>query len=242
MGSTARKNPLDKDENYDYKKIFFEYWDQLKIVEVVQPKMYAKIIENPIRGLVITVLADGMVDSDFMGIERKRHVLSASELLHLVNEVLNTENEKPANKANFYFHLQKLEDYGFITVVEQVPTGKLLTSYYGRTAKVFLNADFEKRKHYTIHRTQPFVDLIKRKNPEVSEDRITRMHEILEILNQRVPDYFPSWIEQNQMAFEGVDIDFRLLEQLVSILRRFGPQVGKVIAELAELLDIKQVK
>jgi hypothetical protein len=68
------------------------------------------------------------------------------------------------------------------------------------------------------------------------------MHEMMDILNHRVPDYFPSWIEQNQMAFEGVDIDFRLLEQLVSILRRFGPQVGEAMAELAELLDIKQVE
>ncbi|MHA2251292.1 MAG: hypothetical protein ACXAD7_13095 [Candidatus Kariarchaeaceae archaeon] len=233
--------PLNKPENYEIKKTFFEYWKNLDIVFLVNEKEFDKAFDNVIRQKVVTILGDGIDDEDpFTGEKRKRHVLAASELLKLVNKQLETIDEHPTKKANFYFHMQKLEDAGFIRVVDQIATGKLYTSYYGRTARVFLKEHFMERKHYRIQESPEFMELIRRKS-NLTDDEIISYAKKINLLNDFDPTCFPRWIEENEQAVEGIDIDFRMLERLVSIIRRFSPSVGKALNDLAEIMEIKHL-
>ena len=226
-------------KNLEIRKTFFDYWEDLQIVEMISPEQFKKIISQQARNFILSILADG-IDDEYPGTGEilKRRVMSASELMKLSNEKLEKIGEEPVKKANFYFHLQKLELANLIRVVDTLVHGKRHTTYYGRMAKIFLHDNFDPKKYYKIHRDENFRKMIKKKDPDLPENEMDDILNVIEGLNNIDLDYFKLWIEQNQQAFQGIDIDFRRLESLVSIIRRFDAKVAWGFEKIGKLLDV----
>ncbi len=199
--------------------------------------MYDKTFSQSIRGAIVFVLKNGIMD-EFPGTSepRRRRVLSASEIKKEIEKQL----DEPVKKANLYFHLEKLEKCGFVKEVDRIASGKRNTTYYGRTAKMF-TPKYKGKIQFNLHKSDQFLEILQRLNPEVS---LTQLHETVNSIdgfNQYDMEAFIAWLEKEEQHLRGLDIDFVELSNGFSLLRRYSPKVIAGLAKLAKLLNLEQV-
>lgn len=226
------KNEHD-DYNIDKVIYFFDFWHILPISKRIDKETYAGILHSTIRGFIISILAKGINDiHPQTNINQKRRGLSASEIGNILSEEYKTQ----IKKANLYFHLQKLEDSNLVQIIDTTRQGKRFTSYYGRTAKLFISEDDIKRSTYKILETENFKLLITQLNENQTPATFDPTIETLKTLNPIEMEIFEKWYNEN--GFNLIDLDLELYEfyKLFSIIYRFTPQVGMALRDLKQMI------
>ncbi len=223
---------VNKDE---IRKTFFDHWQNIEILLEFDDEHFNSTHQEA-RIAIINLLATGK-DDIYPGTQevRKRRVLSANE----IKEEINKELEHKIKKSNLYFHLQKLEEFGFIKVVDALPYGKREIAYYGRTARVFVPKAGKKQKE------SPLLDdnipaLIKTFNPEVIEEHIKSTLDKLSGIHKYDNPARVDWMRDNEDNLRASEIDFRELHGFLSILQRYNDTVCQAIKEISEMLNFNQ--
>jgi DNA-binding PadR family transcriptional regulator len=162
---------------------------------------------------------------------QKRRALSAKE----IGSILSNEYGLKVKKANLYFHLQKLEDLKLLQIVDTTRTGKRFTSYYGRTAGIFLSEDDLKVMMYKIFNEENFKILIERLNNDVLPDEFANTIKELNKLNLFDMSVFDTWTTNNQTILGPLDIELYEFFRLFSIIYRFSKTVGVALNHLSQM-------
>lgn len=224
-------------EEMEIKKSFFDYWGHVEnIVKLTQEQ--TKLVGQEIRAAIIDILALGIQDKDPMTDQpRKRHVLSAPELLEEINKRL----DQPTKKSNLYFHLEKLEDAGLIKVVDQIPQGKRYTTYYGRTAKAFVPSDKEdqdREKLGHLLEDDILVGLLDKISDKPVDEIEQTVDHVFGLYFQKCPDEkLSQWLDKYQEIALLLDLDVRSLYNLFDLVSKYDIETIKAFQKFAELLD-----
>jgi hypothetical protein len=217
------------------KKNLFDYWDHLKPIRLLPQQTFDKT-KQEVRKAIAKALLLGIEDI-YPGTDekRKRHVLNAEEIRREVNKNL----VDTVQKANLYFHLNELEKLEIVQVVEAISIdgSKRYTSFYGRTAKIYLLDTPKDKKEYKILDTPEFLSFLKEINPNLTEDKYNQVYELLDNINNFDHKPFISWFEKYNSQISSLDLDLTELHGLISFIKRFDANVFKGFAELAKLLD-----
>lgn len=228
---------------------FFSYWQSpdVEIYRELDSEQFKKL-SQPIRHKILSILSMGIMDDNPLTKQRmRRHVLSAPEIL----EQLKKQHDMPeVKKSNLYFHLQILEDEGVITVVDQIPTGKRFTTYYGRTSKIFyvknspdIQVTMEKRiNEFSMLRQGELKELILRMNPGQDLGEIETALSLADRINVQDPELFKKWIKKNQQYTEGLDINFIAFHEFLSILNRYNEETIIGLSKLSKMLHLSDLE
>lgn len=224
----------NKDE---IRKTFFDHWrDDIPLLLEIDQEMYESS-QIQARFEIIDVLAIG-IDDIYPGTQevKKRRVLNASEIKEEINKRLNHK----IKKSNLYFHLKKLEEIGFIELVNSLPYGKREIAYYGRTARAFVpKGESEKMKHILLDH-ENVQTLIKDLNTSITDSQIVETLEKLSGIYTLDTHGIVEWMNKNEDKLRSSEIDFRKLFEFLSVLQRHNQTVSEGIIEMAEMLGFKQ--
>lgn len=216
----------------------FEYWDNLKQIIMLDEDTFGKT-KQEVRKAINYAMLTGIKDTEpATGIQRKRHVLNAREIKEIAEEKL----EKTIEKANLYFHLNEMEKIGIITVVDAMPItreSKRHTSYYGRTAKVFLLEVDKEREELPILHREEFHQFLRILNPKLEKEEYQETIDKLAAINRYRHDLFKIWLEDNEHQLNQVDLDFKELYSLIDLVSRYDEKVFSGIKELKNLLGLQ---
>lgn len=211
----------------------FDFWDELPISKRIRSDSYSTILHSDVRGFIISILAKGVNEVHPRSQKnQKRRALNAKE----IGAILDQEYGTKVKKANLYFHLQKLEDVKLLHIVDTTRKGKRFTSYYGRTARIFLSDDDLKLSTYKIFGDENFTNLVISLNEDLSPGVLQSMLISLENLNQFTIPIFEDWVREYQDLIRGLDLELYEFNRLFSVVYRFTPNVGAALQELAQLL------
>ena len=216
---------------------FIDYWDNLPTILTIEDTDFYEKIFNHIRGHVVYILREGVDDTQPETSKKiKRRVLSASEIKDRLEEIMG----QPIKKANLYFHLQKLEDAGFVKNVASISRGKRTTTFYGRTAKAY-SPKYEKKSMSDFHKTDELKQFIHVLNPEIDSQEVEDVIASIDSFNYYYHDQFEKWLERDPDIIQGLDIDIVELSNFMDVISRYSPNVFSGIAKLAKLLGVEQI-
>ncbi|MHA2170946.1 MAG: hypothetical protein ACXAB7_13705 [Candidatus Kariarchaeaceae archaeon] len=225
--------------NFENKQLLFDFWEQLPIVKEIDSKEQYLVEKSEIRDAIIKILSTGVESSHPETNEmRIRFALSAKEIFNEVKQRL------PSSKIvlqNIYFHIEKLENHGFLQVITSLSQGKRLTSYYGRTSRmVLLRTDDigDDKKEYAFLQDEGLIALIQQISPKVSREQIEQSLISLDRLNKNSMNSFREWAESNKSAFRESSVDNESLFKLYNVIIRFNANVCTGLSELAKLMKI----
>lgn len=212
----------------------YYYWDQLEQIKLLSSDDFKKA-KQEIRKYINIVLRVG-VEEDFNGAKVIRRVMNAKE----IKKQILLQFDKTVEKANLYFHINEMEKLGIIQVVDAIPEPgkKRFTSYYGRTAKIFLlDVDEVKHEHDIIF-SESFSKLIMSLNPKLPinllDDTLQKMERLKVLQNAKIVE----WLQENDDTLNTLDIDLTKLFNLLSYIQRYDSNVFDGISELKKYLKI----
>lgn len=206
-------------------------WEETPLIVKVENEDF-KILYQENRYMILKALNRGIKETEF---HYTRHILTAQEILEYVQ---NNHNEE-TKLTNIYFHLQKLQEKGMVKEVTQIGTGKRPKTYYGRTAKIYLNTD---DTGYDLENDEYFpklFEIIKTINPSLSESEIKNVFveynhfkwdEEERILNE--------WFSKHRDVLEKVDIDSARLYKFLAMILDFNSDFKTLNDKIANLLAL----
>ncbi len=231
---------IQEDFNLDdqKKKKLFEYWKNLKPIRLLPQQVFDKT-KQEVRKAIAKSLLLGIEDAyPGTGVQRKRHVLNAKEIHKAVNEKIGYE----VQKANLYFHINELEKLGIIQVVDAISIdgSKRYTSFYGRTAKIYLLDVPKEKKEYNLLYTPEFLTFLKDINPDLDETKFDQAISLIDNINNFDQEPFISWFEKYDKQISTMDLDLTELYGLISFINRFDAKVFEGFVQLSRLLNFDQ--
>jgi DNA-binding transcriptional ArsR family regulator len=257
----TKKSPFKEQiENTKMHKHFIDFWDDLELIKEMTTVEWGN--QSTVRHIIVGVLREGLLDT-YPGTnkERVRHALSAKEILDRLNRMIELKKEagkidesiKPVSKSNLFFHLKKLDENGYVQPIGSVSKEwrgtTLNTTYYGRTAKIFIHFTEDSGPYYkTIsekHEPQKFNDfleLINRISPKASKISIDTAMKQVNNMNEESSKYFVMWAKEHQDDFRGLEIDFPELLQIFSVIYRYNHETVDGLQTIAKLLKIDMEK
>ncbi|MDH5401322.1 MAG: hypothetical protein OEY49_02425 [Candidatus Heimdallarchaeota archaeon] len=234
-------------ENTEQIMNLFKFWDELPMIKKYDIVNF-ETLRDPIRYAIIDTLATGIQDD--LSVEENsqiisfnvRHALSAKEIMNILHEKnITDKNNKQIKKANLYFHLQRLENDGFIKVVEQIPQGKRFTSYYGRTARAFTANEKIGEKYPKDFLVELRSLIIKIDTEgELKATTLENLFNKFEKLDTSVHHHIvEKWISTNEKEIRSINVDMRKLYDFLTFLLFYNEDVFEIYKEFRELLNLR---
>jgi len=228
---------LDKDKNPSAdRSILLDFWRRVPAIKRCDIALH-EVGRQIVRSIILETLRQGIEDTNETeeGISNVRHALSAQELLEKVNEQL-TDSIK---LSNVYFHLQKLQDAGFVETVATLREGKHDVTYFGRTAKIFLFGepqitDLEDTSSPWI---KSLTNLLTYLSPKINTETATTL--IQEYMQASIASHNATvtWIEKHEDLITQFNIDLQSLFRFFEAIGSSDAEIVKLRAKLAESLD-----
>ena len=214
---------------------FFSYWDNLQIAKTLDKEHFDKARQE-IRSEITSILAKGILDTNPLTMKpQKRHVLSVNEIKEYVQSKLGKEVLKP----NLYFHLNFLEENGLIQVVDTYGKSRNVSSYYGRTAKMFLLGEEKTKEDLEVLSHPNFKRFVKRVNPELDDKELeVTINKILKISKNDFTEII-SWLGKQMSFFEDLEgIDQHEIFNLLTFLRISDSEIFEGVKNLRNQLKL----
>ena len=220
-------------DEIDLHNLLRQEWEKTPLTKKVSGEDF-RILSQENRYLILRALNDGIKESE-NDFQYKRHMLTAQEILDYIQKNHNEDFKL----TNVYFHLQKLQEKGMIKEVDQKgETGKRPKTFYGRTAKIFLNVNDMGEDLEDEFYTKLFT-IIKKIRPDLDENEIKkpfqRLNEMkwgneLKILDE--------WFACNKEIIDRVDIDNTKLYMYLARLLDFHNEFMDYNDKIADLLQL----
>jgi DNA-binding PadR family transcriptional regulator len=178
------------------------------------------------------ILRAGITDEKEHG--RLRHALNTKEIMRTL---LDRDGIK-MSQHNLYFHLNKLEEIGYIKVVARIREGRHNVAYYGRTARTILRRDTEESLEKYERWFQEMGRLAKSKRPEFDMNQLEGLaEEYLEFMRRRDRAQ-GDWMASNEESIYKGEIDSYSIFGLIQAMDVMDPEYIGFIKKVRELFEI----
>jgi hypothetical protein len=224
----------------------FDFWYDLPSIIFLDDGKYSKNYKQFPRKQIMDALVSGISEiHPKLNELRVRRALSAKEILDIINYGKRPKDEFYLKKSNLYFHLQKLEDDSVIKVIEQIPTGKRFTTFYGRTAKIISppiqSIKEEDMDDYNIFLDSEFKKLILTKNPNLDISELDSILNLAKNIKDRsAMEKLPDWLKEHESIIRDSDLDLRKLYELLDILIKYNDETVQALKKLRTLLGVEK--
>jgi DNA-binding transcriptional ArsR family regulator len=206
-------------------------WESTPLILKVSKENF-QIISQENRILILKALNKGIMEKEH---GHTRHILTAEEILEYIQKNHNGD----IKLTNVYFHLQKLQEGGFIKEVSQIGTGKRPKVVWGRTAKIFLSTDFAMEDLENDDFFLKLFDIIKRIQPKKSLEEIKKpFFEMNSIKWEKEEQFLEKWFIEHKDLIDNIDIDHARLYMYLAKLLDFRNEFIKFNNEISELLNV----
>jgi hypothetical protein len=202
-----------KEFSKEVREMLIDYWNTIPITKSVNYHEVLKQTKKIERTYILKVLGIGIKD-EMLG--KTRHVLSANEIIHLLNKEFDFE----IAKSNLYYHLSKLHEIELLDIVIIIQKGNILTNYYAKTSKLIWYKDWEIVEDHAHFQDDNLDILLKRMNKHLTDQKILEMKKKLKKLDRYYHDEFMKWIKENEEYFRGLDINF--LQELADLFNKIN--------------------
>ncbi|MFB0557784.1 MAG: hypothetical protein ACETVY_01585 [Candidatus Bathyarchaeia archaeon] len=215
----------------DGRRVLFEYWRDLPLVQIHD--VPSEIMESHrVRPAIMKILRAGITDEKES--RRLRHALNTKEI---IRTLLDREGIK-MSQHNLYFHLNKLEEIGYIKVGARILEGRHNVAYYGRTARTILRRDTEESLEKYERWFQEMGRLAKAKRPEFELDQLEGLAEDYLGIMRRRDRAMGEWMASNEeMIYEG-GIDIYSIFKFIQAMDVMDPEYIGFIKKVRELFEI----
>jgi DNA-binding transcriptional ArsR family regulator len=215
----------------DERRVLFEYWTDMPLIQIHD--VPSDVMESHrVRPAIMKILRAGIPDEKESG--RLRHALNTKE----IRRTLLDRDGIKMSQHNLYFHLNKLEEIGYIKVVARLLEGRHNVAYYGRTARTILRRDTEESLEKYERWFQEMGRLAKAKRPEFDMDRLEGLaEEYLGIMRRRdrAQGY---WMASNEESIYEGGIDSYSIFGLLQAMDVIDPEYIGFIKKIRELFEI----
>jgi DNA-binding MarR family transcriptional regulator len=185
-----------------------------------------------VRPAIMKILRAGIPDEKESG--RLRHALNTKE----IRRTLLDRDGIKMSQHNLYFHLNKLEEIGYIKVVARLLEGRHKVAYYGRTARSILRRDTEESLEKYEKWFQEMGRLSKSKRPEFDMDRLEGLAEEYLGIMRRRDRAQGEWMASNEESIYEGGIDGYSIFGLLQVLDVMDSEYIGFIKKIRELFEV----
>jgi DNA-binding MarR family transcriptional regulator len=215
----------------DERRVLFEYWRDMPLIQIHD--VPSEIMESHrVRPAIMKILRAGIPDEKESG--RLRHALNTKE----IRRTLLDRDGIKMSQHNLYFHLNKLEEIGYIKVVARLLEGRHKVAYYGRTARSILRRDTEESLEKYEKWFQEMGRLSKSKRPEFDMDRLEGLAEEYLGIMRRRDRAQGEWMASNEESIYEGGIDSYSIFGLLQTLDVMDPELIGFIKKVRELFEV----
>ena len=216
----------------DERRVLFEYWRDLKRLQLME--VPSEIIEShPVRPAIMKILRVGIADEKESG--KLRHALNTKEIM----KTLLDRNGIKISQHSLYFHLNKLEEIGYIRVVARLREGRHNVAYYGRTSRTLLRRDPEESLEKYENWLQEMGKLLKAKRPEFDMNQLKGLaEEYLGIVRSR-DRALGEWMASNEELIYEAGLDPYSLFKFIQAMDVTDPEYLRFIRKVRGLFELE---
>ena len=216
----------------DKRRVLFEYWRDLKRLQLME--VPSEIIEShPVRPAIMKILRVGIADEKESG--KLRHALNTKEIM----KTLLDRNGIKISQHSLYFHLNKLEEIGYIRVVARLREGRHNVAYYGRTSRTLLRRDPEESLEKYENWLQEMGKLLKAKRPEFDMNQLKGLaEEYLGIMRSR-DRALGEWMASNEELIYEAGLDPYSLFKFIQSMDVTDPEYLRFIRKVRGLFELE---
>ena len=232
---------------YDSKKreILYTFWDDLpetKIVVDYEDDFFKHFARKFTFGIVGKGIREKLPNGDIV----TRKALNAQELLQELNDLLDLkykikeEREKyDISLHSLYFHIQKLEEAGFIKTIAILKEGRHNVAYYSRTAKVVLSKDTYTEDEKLSNAFNSMMKLATKINPDLDPKKFKEFEDRFHEINKKGLDQVQRKIGGFQNQIYETNIDPNDIQQFFTLLNQINPEYVKLYSEILEYIQVE---
>ncbi|MHA2101672.1 MAG: hypothetical protein ACW99A_23730, partial [Candidatus Kariarchaeaceae archaeon] len=214
MIKTSKSKIMDNEEDRIYNwDDLYQLWKDIPIIKTSSDVMDFKTSSHPIQYAITKILRRGIEEKT----GRKRHFLTANELLDEVNK-RREGIDNPIKISMLYYHLDKLIEVEFVKYVYHVE-GRHKRKYFGRTAKFYLFSDSEKENDKMKQYFSPISKLLVHFNPEINVEKYEKYVDEIKEAQSAFSNKLVEWMRENHELLFELEIDaLELFSSLNSFL------------------------
>jgi hypothetical protein len=234
-------------QTYDPKerKILHTFWDALPEKTIIVD-YEDDFFKHFARKSTFNILGKGIREKLPDGEIVTRKALNAQEILQEINDVLDLkfkikeEREKyDLSLHSLYFHLQKLEEVGFIKTVAILKEGRHNVAYYSRPAKVVLFKDTFTEDENIRNAFTSMMKLASILNPDLDASKTKEFYDRFNEINKKNLDQIQRKIANFQDQIYEANIDPNDIQRFFTLLNQINPDYVKLFSEVLEYLQLE---
>ncbi|NPE06780.1 MAG: hypothetical protein GNW80_00735 [Asgard group archaeon] len=234
-------------KQYDPKsrEILYKFWEKLPEQRIVID-YEDDFFKHYARKFTFKILGKGIREKLPSGKIVTRKALNAQEILQELNDALDLkfkikeEREKyDLSLHSLYFHLQKLEEVGFIQTVAILKEGRHNVAYYSRPAKVVLFKDEYTEDEKIMNAFTSMEKLMKVINPEFDTEEFKKYYEKYNKINGKNLDRIQRKIGEIQDKVYEADIDPNDIQRFLVLISQINPEFVEFFKEILEKINIE---
>jgi len=211
----------------------FQMWENVPILDIVEEAVLEKITK-PVQYSIIDILRTGIYfQHPQTNKQTKRHCLSANE----IRKELKKTSDVSISYPNLYFYLNQLEELEIIKPVGMIRTGKRTTTYYCRTAKLFISQD--NLGYGQIINEDGFEQFLIMYDENLTTSEITQIRKGINTINRANLENFVKWVSEHQERIDEAELDYQSVMEMYYLVRNVDIEFVSALSKLKELLDIR---
>ncbi len=227
------------------RQILYTFWDNLP-EKTIMVDYEDDFFKHFARKFIFSIVGKGIREKLPNGDIVTRKALNARELLKEMNDLLDLkfkikeEREKyELSLHSFYFHLQKLEEVGFIKTVAILKEGRHNVAYYSRPAKIVLFKDTFTEDEKIGDAFTSMMKLITTRNPELDPGKFQKFSERYNEINKKGLDQIQRKIGGLQNQIYEANIDPNDIQRFFTLLNQINPEYVKLFGEILEYIQLE---
>lgn len=234
-------------KQYDPKnrEILYKFWEELPEQRIVT-EYEDDFFKHYARKSTFSILGKGIREKLPSGKIVTRKALNAQEILQEINDALDMkfkikeEREKyDLSLHSLYFHLQKLEEVGFIQTVAILKEGRHNVAYYSRTARIVLFKDEYTEDEKMKSAFSSMEKLMKIIDPEFESEKFKEYYEKYNKINEKNLDQIQRKIGEIQEQVYEADIDPNDIQRFLVLISQINPEYVKLFSKILEKIKIE---
>jgi hypothetical protein len=228
------------------RQVLFDFWKTLpplQSIDASPEEIYGKT-NFYLRRAIIRTLRTGIME-EFNSEERRRHALTAQEILDLLPKHLEGHPEiKIPSLTNLYFHLEKLE-HGKAKLIQPVAIlrekrkkRRFPITYYGRTARIILYTGSKDQFEKKVKKFAALAQLMKILKPEIQVNPLNGLLEKVIAFQKARAVQISEWIEKHDEYLLEAEINVGDVLECLNMLDPIHPEYQKILKDITELLQL----
>jgi len=236
-----------KKQSFDPKdrQILYTFWDELperKIIVDYDDNFFTHLA----RKLIFHIVGKGVKEQTPSGEEGIRRALNAQEIHQRVKDLSQIKfkgreipKELDLSLHSLYFHIQKLEEVGFIKTVAILKEGRHNVSYYGRVAKIVLFKENYKEDENIKNSFNAMSKIATLLNPNHGSEKVMEFYDDFVAINKESLDIIQRKLAKFEKQINDADIDPNDLQTFFTLMNSINPKFIKLFSEIIDYFYLK---